>query len=405
MVQERLGDEAPGLSVEGPKRRSPWRRAAVVGLSVWAVSRLGLLVVTLLAGYVDDYDDQDFGIALHQPTLNLFGVWDRLDANRFAGIGENGYTDSDSAAFFPLFPGLIKAVAYLTFGNTVLAGFIVANLAFIGALVVLHRLVEHEFAEATARRAGWLLVTFPTALFLGVGYNMSLFVLLAAGCWYAMRRERWWLAGALGGLAAATRSTGVVLTVPFIYEYLRQHRWRPSWRGAAVGLIPGGLGCVVALFWVVYGDPLAYVHAQRDGWGNRLDWPWAATIEAVRAWMSSPLKLGRNPSHDLLAIACVVLLLATSVAAFVGPLRFRRDQYGLALFAVAATILALSAHVTNKNLPLPLMSLPRRALEVFPVFIVLARIERDWFQRAYLFVALPVQGMLIAAYALDYWVE
>jgi hypothetical protein len=382
----------------------PWRRAIRFSLAIWGLSRLGLVAVTLIAGYADGYDP-GFGLLAKPPDLNLVQTWYRLDTGWFVDIATHGYDQLDKAAFFPLYPALIKVTSYLTFGDAVVAAIIVANVCMIGALAVLYRLTEHEFSAATARRAGWLLVAFPTGFYLGVGYNTSLFLLLAAGCWYAMRVDRWWLAGALGGLAATTRTTGVLLLLPFVYEYLRQHGRRIRWDGLAVVLIPGGLACVLALFWSTYDDPLAFVRAQQVGWGRRLDWPWTATAKAVQAWATSPEKLSRFESHDLLAVACVVLLLATVVAAFVGPVRLRRDLYALPLFGAAEIIVFLCARVNNPNLPLPLMSLPRLALEVFPAFIVLARIESEWFRRAYLAVALPLQGIIAVAFVLGYWAE
>ena len=85
---------------------------------------------------------------------------------------------------------------------------------------------------------------FPTGFFLVGGYPHGLFLLLAVGSMYAMRRRRWWLAGLLAALAGATRQVGVLLAAPFAYEYLRQCGFNPRRIRAdvlSIALVPAGL--------------------------------------------------------------------------------------------------------------------------------------------------------------------
>src|SRR5947207_15152096 len=104
-------------------------------------------------------------------------------------------------------------------GSKFIAGLVVANLAFLAALVLTHRLVETETDDATAHRALWYLVAFPTGFFLAAAYNTALFLALSLATVYAARRERWWLAGMLGGFATATRPAGLPLPVPLARDY------------------------------------------------------------------------------------------------------------------------------------------------------------------------------------------
>ena len=76
--------------------------------------------------------------------------------------------------------------------------------------------------EDAARRTVVLIAFFPAAVFFSAAYTESLFLALSVGVLLAARRERWALAGALGALAAATRSMGVLLIVPALLMYLSQ---------------------------------------------------------------------------------------------------------------------------------------------------------------------------------------
>ncbi len=79
-----------------------------------------------------------------------------------------------------------------------------------------------DFDRATAARAVLYLLVFPTTLFLSAVYAESLFLALTVAAFYHARRGQWWIAGALGGLAALARPHGVLLALPLAVEYLAQ---------------------------------------------------------------------------------------------------------------------------------------------------------------------------------------
>src|SRR4029077_2699644 len=72
-----------------------------------------------------------------------------------------------------------------------------------------------------AERLAVLLTAFaPMAFFLSAVYSESLFLALSVGLFWSARKGRWAIAGALGALAGATRSVGVVLILPAVVLYL-----------------------------------------------------------------------------------------------------------------------------------------------------------------------------------------
>ena len=93
-----------------------------------------------------------------------------------------------------------------------------------------------ESASTVGLRGVWYLAIFPTGFFLAAGYNVSLAIVLSVAALYAVRRHNWWLAGVFGALASANRSSGVLLLVPFAYEYLSSRGF--AWRA---GRTPGAL--------------------------------------------------------------------------------------------------------------------------------------------------------------------
>jgi hypothetical protein len=127
-----------------------------------------------------------------------FEIWDQWDFGYYREIAESGYNSGDgSLAFYPLFPWLLRLVAYVC-KSYLFAGLIVSGIASIIAAVVLRRLVQLDYGASVAMRSVWFLLIFSTAYFLHVGYSESLFLAIALGSILAARVERWWLAGVLG---------------------------------------------------------------------------------------------------------------------------------------------------------------------------------------------------------------
>src|SRR2546430_9148086 len=149
----------------------------------------------------------------------LLTSWNYWDAANFTRIAQNGYQTIYDTAFFPLFPLLIECIAFL-FGNNgyIAIGMILSNLALLGALFVLYQIATDMLGEQIGRRTLLYLCIFPTAFFFFAAYNESLFLFLTASSFLAMRRQKWWLAGILGLFAALTRSAGLLLVIPFLYE-------------------------------------------------------------------------------------------------------------------------------------------------------------------------------------------
>ena len=142
----------------------------------------------------------------------LVTAWERFDALWFLRIADSGYRlDDGSAAFPPGFPSVVKVVSFLLGGRPLGAGLLVANLAFLAALVAMYRLTKVRRGEADARIAVATLAWFPTAYFTMMPYSEPLFLLLVLTSFIAVEKGDWVRAGVLGALAATTRAIGVVM--------------------------------------------------------------------------------------------------------------------------------------------------------------------------------------------------
>src|SRR2546426_1813240 len=176
-----------------------------------------LLVMLTYFGYILLTVPKDSLVGVN--TLAFFTSWNRWDAANYVRIAQFGYQRFYDTASFPLFPLLISATAHLLGSwSYLLAGTLLSNAALLGSLFVIYQLAVESQGEQVAGRTLLYLCIFPTAFFFFAAYNESLFLLLTTGAFLALRHRRWWLAGLLGFLAALTRSAGVLLVVPYLYE-------------------------------------------------------------------------------------------------------------------------------------------------------------------------------------------
>src|SRR5690242_20578910 len=257
--------------------------------------------------------------------VNLFGLltsWDRWDAINYLRIAQYGYQQVYDLAFFPLFPWLTTALNYLLGnwgdGSYLLAGTLISNAALLGALFVLYKLAAEDWGDEIAGRTLVYFCLFPTAFFFFAAYNESLYILFAAGTFLALRRQRWWLAGLLGLLAALTRSVGVFLVIPYLYElwcrrdWLRPFRLRELLRRLLpIGLIPLGTAIFAVVCWRTFGEPLAFANVQAH-WSRTLAWPWQGLWQAISAlfFPPSPQAFGSsNQAHLLLDLSAILSFL------------------------------------------------------------------------------------------------
>lgn len=298
----------------------------------------------------------------------------RWDAAWYLDIAHGGYGEAHRAAFFPLYPLLIRAGGAVC-GSPLIAGALVSTACFAAALVALHELTALELGGEAARWTVLGLAFSPMSFFFSAVYSESLFLAVSVGAVLAARRGRWWWAGILGGLGAATRSAGIVLLVALVgLALVARPRPRPSDLAPLV-LVPAGLAAFVLALAAGGHDALAPFHAQA-GWFREWAGPFGGIWDGtVAAWDGARQLLSGQRAHRYFAAAggepfavsrqalMLFAFLAAAVPALVGVAR--RLPLAYAAYAVAALALPLSYPVR----PEPLMSLPRFELVLFPLWM------------------------------------
>jgi len=390
-VGQRLREDRAARRELGVERA----RSPALGIFLW--SRAAIWLAAIFSFLWFEPNRHPNAARWDSPLLHDLGyatdVWARWDSVFFLRIAEHGY-DKASAAFGPLYPGLVWALGHVLFGHYVIAGILVSLAAALASFVLLHRLAEERLGADGARRAVLYLAVFPMALFLQAVYSESLFLLLVLAAFALAERRRFAAAGIVTGLAILTRAAGVALL-----PALALLAWRQRGRIRALGGLALSIPVAATyplLLWQQIGDPWAFAHAQ-DRWHRHLSHAgplggiWAALVH----WTPSGAGVHHAIAVNAEDLAFLLVFVPLTVIAW------RRFGASYGLFAAFSLAIPLSYPSSRW----PLLSLPRFGLVVFPFFLALAVLGgRPRTHTAIVACSALFLGVAVVQWALWQWV-
>jgi hypothetical protein len=289
----------------------------------------------------------------------------------------------------------MRWVAWIIGGDTLLAGIMVSNAAYLAALIYFYRLTQMEGDDRLARHATLYLAVFPTAFFYLAAYAEALFLLATVAAIYHARRKEWLLAGTWAFFAPLARLQGLALAPAMAYEVIRT--WRdvgmPRAR-AAIGLALAGVGAITfpAYAWLALGkSPPEILAILRGRFRGRLAVPGAAIVVAIVLLLS-----GESVQADYFDLAFCLLFLALTVLV----LRWLPSIYGVYSLLMLLLILSKASDFEA------LLSLSRYVLALFPGFVVLGRLgaSKAWVHRLILYPSIAGLLFLTGQFVIWGWV-
>ncbi len=296
--------------------------------------------------------------ARDRPYPGVLEVWTRWDAVHYLRLAEQGYQAIGEAraslVFYPLYPWLVRA-AHFVLRDYLLAAFVVSGLALFAAAMLLRHLAALDESPAVARRAVWFLAIFPTAYFLHIAYTESLFLACTLGALLAARRNRWLLAGALGAAATLTRVNGLLLLPVLAAEAFLQGRaaGRFSWCWLWIALVPAGFLVYLGVNYRVAGNAFAFSPIMEEVWFKKLTPPWIGIAEVWdRIDEVNSIEGTQEFLYILLTLGCTIWC-------------WFRLRLSYSVWMTGNWLLFTSTSFV--------LSVPRYALTLFPIFLLLAR--------------------------------
>jgi mannosyltransferase PIG-V len=351
----------PGATELPQGWRLAWKNAGWV-LGLFAVSRFMLVALIVFSRQIIERGPYVVVSTQNEHGGTLLDILTQWDGSWYRLIAKHGYgppMPDVAAAFFPVYPLLVRAVAFLV-RDLQVASLLVSNGCLIAAALLLVRLLRQDYDELVCRRAIIFLMFNPVSFFLSAAYSESTFLLLTIGALLAARQGKWLAAALCGGCLSATRAPGLIIGAPLFAEYVVQWRRRgekPFFRPRLLwlGLLPAGLLVYMLYSYALRGDLFMPMHAQAGGWKKNLTLPWQSFL-----WPEN-----FSPSHIPLYQAIVGAAIILTGAGFY--LRLRATYL---VYAVTALLFYLAWG--------SLEGLPRYVSILFPIHLVLALLSSRW---------------------------
>jgi Gpi18-like mannosyltransferase len=274
-------------------------------IKMWLFSRVILLISMLM---IAPLLKTPFHGITGTLRWSLFSIWDAIFYKNIAVSGYEYMNDGygHSVAFFPLFPLLIRAIMYTGLSVEV-AGILVNNSAFLIGVIILYIWTSECYGDSVARWTTTVLTCFPMSLFCTVVYAEGLYILFSTAALRAFDRQQYgWLA-LWGAIATAARPTGISLIPAFFLAAWRERRGIKAYLASLA--TSGGLLLYSLYCQVKFGDPLAFIHAQK-GWRPSLGFDWKGWSTMFWEITIGPInqKAGyiKDPLYLLLFISIII---------------------------------------------------------------------------------------------------
>jgi Gpi18-like mannosyltransferase len=287
-----------------------WEHNLFFPTAMWLLSRFFILNAMLLIAPLLPAPANGIKATV---DLGVFSAWDTGWYHSIVTTGYQYGTDDRpySVAFFPLFPLLVRITMNLGLPFE-LAGILVNNLAFLGALIVLFTWMKERHGIGIARWTTAVLAWCPLSLFCTVIYTEGVYLLFSTAALRAFDKKQYFWTAIWGTFATASRPTGIALVPAFVFAVWKERR-------GAIALLAslaagGGLFLYSMYCLLRFDDALAFVNAQK-AWRPSLGFDWfrwgkmiAQIVVGGANWKAGKIVDPWHPLIVVIIIGCGYLL-------------------------------------------------------------------------------------------------
>lgn len=366
-------------------------------VAIFIASRVIVVMGILFSNYLPHNpglpEDQFHSIVT--PFIN------RWDARWYMGIAETGYPILDgkmpvSVQFFPFYP-LASAIIHKALGMPIYWGmFIVSNLSFLLAIIILYIYVKENFNGDYATWTIIFLCFIPTSVFFSAGYTESLALLLITASFYCMQKERFLIAAIFVGLATATRFTMIALASTFLWVLLSNRGKFRNW----IAIIPiivlsvGGLALYMLFLWYRFSDPFAFGNVLGHWQTRHYTFFDFILIKEILSFINHGKVYGFNTIIPL--IFGVIVFVVFLISSIYGLIRFKQPLF---LFALALLLLSYYGVASKMGL----VGIGRYSVLAFPALIPIAGLNNTT-KTIILAILASLLPLYAALFAKWYWI-
>ncbi len=348
------------------------------------------------------------------PVQSIFGYpWANFDGVHYLTIaGDGNYRDGADGRFFPVYPYLIR-IPYVLLGSGPFMGlkeftlaFLVSNAIFLGALLLLYKLLHYDYSDNTIYATIIFLLVFPTSFFFGSFYSEGTFLFFTFLTFLLLREKSYFSASIATLLLSLTRIVGVCMIPITAYFYIQENRkqllafrsqtWKGRWQTwMPLIIMPSGLLLVMLYSLWRWHDSLYFVHAQQLAVNGRklgtiIFFP-QTLIRYIRILFTVPY------THFEWWISFLEFSSFFFGAVFLWYAWKKGIQKRYILFCLFTFLIATQSGTFT--------ALPRYVLVLFPTFLALALHNSRILKAVYICISLIALFFLLAYFSKGYFVS
>lgn len=329
-----------------------------------------------------------------EPLKEALDLWTKVDSQHYLDIAEEWYLSEGDwsrlvqLVFLPGYPLVVRLFSLLT-KEYLHTAMLVSALSFAGGDSVLYCLARMDGDHENALRAVKYTCLLPGAFFFAAPMSESLFFLLSVSCVYCGRRGYWLPAGLLGMLAAFTRSLGILLVIPFCFDFLefllqpgKKHLGKTIGSGLCLFLIPLGFLAYCAICKDVSGEWLKFMEYQNVHWHQSPGLFFNTASYQIEYAISN----FRTLDYEGMMGLWIPNLFCSFFSLVVMILSVRHQHPGNTAYFIGYYVIAIGATW--------LLSAPRYLLVLFPVSMGLADITKNRSADSFATIFLTILSLL-----------
>lgn len=362
---------AQSAGPDGPDSAAAWQRAKKRALYAYLISRFLVMMGAGIAVAAQAVWSRWNGEEPVGGASALAQVLDSWDGHWYLDVVRDGYphqimdnvtyfVPDARAAFFPLYPMLVRTLDWIVPGGPVSVSLFVNLVLGACFIAIVGRIARGLFDARTAEKAMIIAAVFPGSFVLSWAYSEALLLTIAGLCFLALSRRAWLLAGILAALGTAARPNGLALVAACAVAALLAIKDDRDWKSlVAPTLAPlGFVGFMAFLRWHTDED-WAWFRVQREAWKEGTSFG-ATAVERTLDFFVNPFS---SPTSVLTA-ATVAAMVAALVLA-------RRHRIPLMYHAYSTAVILLMLA------PATVTARPRFLFTAFPLIFPVARALRD----------------------------
>lgn len=322
----------------------------------------------------------------------LIESWNYWDSPHFLYVAQNWYTNLGDPAnfivFLPFYPMIVAGFMQIV-KIPAIAGMSVSIIAFCLAVPILYKLLKNFMTSNESFKSIWLLIIFPTSLFLSAPYSESTYILLWSIAFLAAFQKKWFIAGIATGFAVITRNFGGLILISLLIHLL--YSKSRSWMNLYLLIYPTLLtiGAYLLINFYTYNDPLAFQKILHEHWQKTFSFP---VTSFINTWK---IALNNKLDHYSLTVGWSEAI-AMTISYITIPFAYKKLPRSLFVYHLLATFLISSTSF--------ILSSPRYLISIPTVFFVLgSTIKNEVLFKLVEFLFIGVLFLLTYVYTRGQW--